>query len=125
MTPLASLTPCVDVLPRTAAGKARSLRWYKGLRSEGWPADAVFVVEEQGRKAPDSYGVEEFAHALPLPGRAFRVRKCGERVPYSAFVSADGHTCHCDCAGGCYRREGVAECRHLAALKAAVSNGWL
>jgi hypothetical protein len=72
MTPLAALEPMLEVLPPTGTGKARSLKVYRGLKAEGYACDTVFVVEEQGRRGCESYGVEEFP---ANGGRGFYVRK--------------------------------------------------
>jgi hypothetical protein len=117
MTPLAALEPMLEVLPPTGTGKARSLKVYRGLKAEGYACDTVFVVEEQGRRGCESYGVEEFP---ANGGRGFYVRKPFAEEPYTVFIGRV--VASCTCPGGCY---GKRACRHEEAIRAAIANGWL
>mgnify|MGYP001041624421 CR=1 FL=1 len=121
MTPLASLTPFVEVLPATAAGKPRAVKWYAGLLEHEYTTNHAFVFEDAG-VGGEGYGVaEEPARG----GRLFKVTKCdtgGE--PYAVFCSATGNADACDCPAGTYRRAKAGACRHLLAVRAALANGW-
>jgi hypothetical protein len=124
MTSLADLTPMVDVLPPTKQGKARAIEWYADMTARGWQCEHLAVVKEQGKPRPDHYGVDEFPAADP--GRAFHVRKEGGNDRYDVFCADAGEGWDtCSCAGGCYRRTGIQACRHLASIRAALSNGWI
>jgi hypothetical protein len=121
MTPLSELTPSIDVLPQTAAGKPRAVRWYSHLRDHGYTVDAAFIVQERGR-GDDSYGLTE----IPVEDetrRVFTVRKAGDPVPYCTTVSTEPGWSECTCAGSTYGRG--RKCRHLEAVMTALDNGWI
>lgn len=121
MTPLADLTPGIDVLPPTGSGKARAVRWYANLRAEGYDVDAAFVIEEQGKGA-ESYGVT----VVPVADetrRVFTVRKADAAVPHCTAVSTEPGWSDCTCEGFTYGKG--RRCRHLLALESALDNGWL
>jgi hypothetical protein len=110
--------PLTEVLPRTAAGRARAVRFYRFAPGDGYAVDAAMVIEQEGEGA-EGYGLTEFP--TPWDGRAFEVRKVGAAAPYTVFVGRDGRSCSCH--GGTYRPN--APCRHLLAVEAVLANRWL
>ncbi len=121
MTPLADLTPFVEVLPAAGSGLPRAMKWYAGLLEHEYTTNFAFVFEA-AETGCDPYGVAE----LPARGgRLFRVTKCGEPAPYTVFCASNPAGDACDCKAGTYRRPKVGACRHLLALRAALANGWV
>ena len=121
MTALLDREPLVEVLPRTARGRARAVRVWPLGRAAGYACDAVLVVEEEGRDT-ETYTLTE--EPTDWDGRAWSCHKVGAQVAYDVFTARNGQDDCCDCAGGTYHA-GRTRCRHVLAVRAALENGWL
>lgn len=114
-------TECVEVLPRTAGGKARGLTW--GLvRDQDSAVGGILVVAQEGDDAPRTYLVTEFVPDRGFDGRCFGCRRVGAPDGYAVRVGTDRHDHGCDCPAGTYGK--VAACVHVLALRAVIDNGW-
>lgn len=121
MTAFYDREPLVEVLPRTARGRARAVRVWPLGRAAGYACDAVLVVEEEGRDT-ETYTLTE--EPTDWDGRAWRCHKFGAPAAYDVFLARNGQDDACDCAGGTYHG-GRTRCRHVLAVRAALENGWL
>ena len=117
-------SPCVEVLPRTTSGKARSLRWVP-LSTDEHGCDGALTVSQENHKVDRVYLVTEYVPDSPWHGRAFVCRRAGAVEPYHVFISADHESQDtCDCAAGSYRPK--SRCIHIEAIRAVLANpGWL
>lgn len=117
---MATMTEIID---GCKSSPRRTVRWTPATDPDGHAA-GLLEVHAAGRAT--RYAVVELVAGkgfAPLGGRAFRLEKDTGEV-YDVFLPAAAHEHHtCDCAAGCYGK--VAECRHVAAVKAVLANGWL
>jgi hypothetical protein len=112
-----------EVLCGCKTSAHRSIRWTPcQCQQSGHDAGCDGLLEIHDRKCVRSYAVSEFLTDSGWEGRAFRLTKADGAV-YDVLIHRNGQDHICDCAAGCYHR--VAECCHVAALRALMVNGWL
>lgn len=105
-----------DLLPPTKAGTP-ALAWEKNEDPYS-PLAGKLVIDT--REARDVYAVTEFP--VGWPGRGFHMAKVGGGA-YDVFVSLHGPEADsCDCAAASY---GAPTCRHRAAVRTLIGNGWI
>lgn len=108
---------CIDVLP--AAAGTVGLTWEPAGGDYG-PLAGVLTLD--ARRSRGVYAVAEFPTGWD--GRGFTLKKADGSESYSVFCSKHGPEADsCECASATYRPG--APCKHLAAVRAMISNGWL
>lgn len=118
-----------EVLPATKTDPHGAVRFTPSdpdlpVLVDGLPAAGE--LEIQGKRNVCRYSVVEFPSGWD--GRAFRFVKAGGEAgsdptesAYDVFVCRNGQDCLCQCKG--FQRWG--HCRHLAAARALIENGWV
>ena len=107
---------CTDLLPKTKSGTP-ALTW-EPCDDPFSPVAGRLTIETKDETA--TYSVCEFP--VGWPGRGFSVKKAGGDTHYNVFLSLHGPEADsCDCKGATYG----GKCRHMAAVRTLISNGWL
>lgn len=120
MLSLLAGTEGVEVLPPTAAGRRRGLRWSLVTGPNTAVGGVLLIDQERGERR--TYLVTEHVPGIGWDGRLFGCRRVGAARGYTVALHRNGQDDRCDCAAGCYERVGA--CVHVLALKAVVANGW-
>ena len=107
----------VDTLPATRTVPHAAVRW-SPAENDYSPVCGLLTIENAKETA--EFLVTEFPTGWR--GRGFHVAKVGTDRAHDVFCSADGPAADsCDCEGCTY----TGHCRHLAAIRTLVGNGWL
>lgn len=120
----------IDRLPDTKSEKGRGFTFYKfdTDHSDGFTHTVgTLTIESPGHRI--EYLVDEFPTGWD--GRGFHLAKlCGaigdtspHDTAYDVFVCRNGQDCRCDCKGFTYGRG--KPCKHIAAVKSCIEQGWL
>lgn len=111
------MTSFLETLPPCKSSKHRAVRWTPHPACAGCPCSGHMEIGTT--RGLTRYNVIEFP--TTWDGRAFRVEKADGSEVYDVFVPRDHGFERCDCMGF----ERYDHCKHTAALRAVLANGWL
>lgn len=117
-----TLTTLCEVLPATKSSKNTAIRWTPNPDGDFDPVAGALVIES--KRSTDLYAVIEFPCSW---GRGFTLAKKTKGTDetessYNLCCSPHGaeHD-SCDCKGNV----ATGGCKHRAAIRALIANGWL